>query len=244
METLKPVTRQTLGQQVATQLAAMVTSGRWRTGERLPPEMELCKTLHIGRSTLREALKSLAFVGLVQMRHGEGTFVAQGTDHLLDRILAKGLIRSEKAVADVCETRLILETELAALAAERITASEAATLTSLVERMGQHLEAKDSSFEDLDLEFHLQLAACSKNQVLQQLMKPIRGLVFEWIVKSQQFPGLRLNAHRQHQAILQALVQRKPEKARKAMREHLETFLHAVSLLEQVSASESRLSVG
>ena len=244
METLKPVTRQTLGQQVATQLAAMVTSGKWRTGERLPPEMELCKILHIGRSTLREALKSLAFVGLVQMRHGEGTFVAQGTDHLLDRILAKGLIRSEKAVADVCETRLILETELAALAAERITGVEVATLTGLVERMGQRLEAKDSSFEDLDLEFHLQLAACSKNPVLQQLMNPIRGLVFEWIVKSQQFPGLRLNAHRQHQAILQALVQRKPEKARKAMREHLETFLHAVSLLEKVSASESRLSAG
>jgi GntR family transcriptional repressor for pyruvate dehydrogenase complex len=243
METLKPVTRQTLGQQVATQLAAMVTSGKWRTGERLPPEMELCKILHIGRSTLREALKSLAFVGLVQMRHGEGTFVAQGTDHLLDRILAKGLIRSEKAVADVCETRLILETELAALAAQRITGSEAATLTKLVERMGQHLEAKDSSFEDLDLEFHLQLADCSKNPVLQQLMKPIRGLVFEWIVKSQQFPGLRLNAHKQHQAILQALVQRKPEKARKAMRDHLQTFLHAVSLLEQVSASESRSSV-
>ena len=91
METLKPVTRQTLGQQVATQLASMVTSGKWRTGERLPPEMELCKILHIGRSTLREALKSLAFVGLVQMRHGEGTFVAQGTDHLLAAAEATGV---------------------------------------------------------------------------------------------------------------------------------------------------------
>ncbi|MGA3236039.1 MAG: FadR/GntR family transcriptional regulator [Bryobacteraceae bacterium] len=242
MESLKPVIRQTLGQQVATQLAAMVTSGKWRTGERLPPEMELCKTLHIGRSTLREALKSLAFVGLVQMRHGEGTFVAQGTEHLLDRILAKGLIRSEKAVADVCETRLILETELAALSAERITDSELAAIGELVERMGQHLEAEDSSFEDLDLEFHLQLAASSKNPVLQQLMNPIRDLVFEWIVKSQQFPGLRLNAHQQHQAILQALIQRKPEKARKAMRDHLETFMHAVSLLEKVAAGELRLS--
>jgi GntR family transcriptional repressor for pyruvate dehydrogenase complex len=242
MESLKPVIRQTLGQQVATQLAAMVTSGKWRTGERLPPEMELCKTLHIGRSTLREALKSLAFVGLVQMRHGEGTFVAQGTEHLLDRILAKGLIRSEKAVADVCETRLILETELAALSAERITDSELAAIGKLVERMGQHLEAEDASFEDLDLEFHLQLAASSKNPVLQQLMNPIRDLVFEWIVKSQQFPGLRLNAHQQHQAILQALIQRKPEKARKAMRDHLETFMHAVSLLEKVAAGELRLS--
>jgi DNA-binding FadR family transcriptional regulator len=161
---------------------------------------------------------------------------------LLDRILAKGLIRSEKAVADVCETRLILETELAALSAERITDSELAAIGKLVERMGQHLEAEDSSFEDLDLEFHLQLAASSKNPVLQQLMNPIRDLVFEWIVKSQQFPGLRLNAHQQHQAILQALIQRKPEKARKAMRDHLETFMHAVSLLEKVAAGELRLS--
>jgi GntR family transcriptional repressor for pyruvate dehydrogenase complex len=240
MDSLKPVTRQTLGQQVATQLAGMVTSGKWRRGERLPPEMELCKILHIGRSTLREALKSLAFVGLVQMRHGHGTFVAQETEDLLDRILAKGLIRSEKAVADVCETRLILETELAALSAERIMDSELAALTQLVERMGQNLEAKDSSFEELDLEFHMQIAASSKNPVLQQLMNPIRGLVFEWIAKSQQFPGLRLNAHQQHQAILQALIQRKPEKARKAMREHLKTFLHAVSLLDQVSASKLR----
>jgi GntR family transcriptional regulator, transcriptional repressor for pyruvate dehydrogenase complex len=243
MESLKPVTRQTLGQQVATQLAAMVTSGKWRPGERLPPEMELCKILHIGRSTLREALKSLAFVGMVQMRHGEGTFVGRETNHLLDRILAKGLIRSEKAVADVCETRIILETELAALSAERITDSEVAGLKALVEGMGRHLEARDSSFEDLDLEFHLQIAACSKNPVLQQLMNPIRDLVFEWIVKSQQFPGLRLNAHQQHQAILQTLAQRKPEKARKAMREHLQTFLRAVSLLERVSAGEPRLSV-
>ena len=242
MESLKPVTRQTLGQQVATQLAAMVTSGKWRPGERLPPEMELCKILHIGRSTLREALKSLAFVGMVQMRHGEGTFVGRETNHLLDRILAKGLIRSEKAVADVCEARIILETELAALSAERITDSEVAGLKALVEGMGRHLEAQDSSFEDLDLEFHLQIAACSKNPVLQQLMNPIRDLVFEWIVKSQQFPGLRLNAHQQHQAILQTLAQRKPEKARKAMREHLQTFLRAVSLLERVSAGEPRLS--
>jgi GntR family transcriptional repressor for pyruvate dehydrogenase complex len=202
--------------------------------------MELCKILHIGRSTLREALKSLAFVGLVEMRHGEGTFVCQNTNHLLDRILAKGLIRSEKAVADVCETRIILETELAALSAERITDAEVAVLQGLVDRMGKNLEAVDTSFEDLDLEFHMQIAACAKNPVLQQLMNPIRDLVREWIVKSQQFPGLRLNAHQQHQAILQALAMRKPDKARKAMRDHLQTFLRAVSLLEQVSAAEAR----
>jgi len=235
MDTLKPVTRQTLGQQVATQLATMVTSGKWRLGERLPSEMELCKILHVGRSTLREALKSLAFVGLIEMRHGEGTFVAAENKLLLDRILAKGLIRNEKTIADVCEARIVLETELAALSAVRITKPEIAGLQSLIDQMGGKLEAVDTSFEDLDLEFHLRIAACAKNPILQQLMHPLRDLVFEWIVKSQQFPGLRLNAHQQHQAILQALTLGKPDKARKAMREHLQTFLRAVSLLEQVS---------
>jgi GntR family transcriptional regulator, transcriptional repressor for pyruvate dehydrogenase complex len=238
MESLKPVTRQTLGHQVATQLASMVTGGKWRPGDRLPPEMELCKILHIGRSTLREALKSLAFVGLVQMRHGEGTFVAGEMDHLLDRILAKGLIRSEKTVADVCEARLVLETELVALSAERITDQEIGTLKALVEQMGDHVEADDLIFEDLDLEFHMQIAASSKNPVLQQVMNPIRELVREWIRKSQQFPGLRLNAHQQHQSILEALIQRKPERARKVMREHLQTFLRAVSLLEQAAPGD------
>src|SRR6202046_5868726 len=137
MSTLKPVSRVTLAEQVADQLSDQIAEGRWKPGEKLPTEAELCGALHIGRSTLREALKSLAFVGLVQMRHGEGTFVAQGTDHLLDRILAKGLIRSEKAVADVCETRLILETELAALSAERIMDSELAALAPLVGGVGE-----------------------------------------------------------------------------------------------------------
>lgn len=217
----------------------MVTAGKWRPGDRLPPEVELCKILHIGRSTLREALKSLAFVGLVEMRHGEGTFVAGGTDHLLDRILAKGLIRSEKTVADVCEARIVLETELVALSAERITDAEITVLKDLVDLMGDHLEAEDSLFEDLDLEFHLQIAASSKNPILQQVMNPIRDLVREWIKKSQQFPGLRVNAHVQHQAILDALIQRKPDRARKMMREHLQTFLRAVSLLENSAAPEA-----
>jgi GntR family transcriptional repressor for pyruvate dehydrogenase complex len=238
MEALKPVTRVTLGHQVASQLASMITSGKWKLGERLPPELELCKVLHIGRSTLREALKSLAFVGLVQMRHGEGTFVAAEPDHLLDRILTKGLIRSEKAIADLCEARLILETELAALCAERITDGEIAALERIVKQMGSQIDSDDTVFSDLDLQFHLEIAACSKNPVLSQLINPIRELVREWIVKSQQLSGWRVTAHQQHQTILEALAQHKPERARKAMKEHLATFLRAVALLETVSQTE------
>src|SRR5260370_1434476 len=119
MPGLKPVSRVTLGEQVAEQLARQISEGRWRSGDKLPSESELCATLGIGRSTLREALKSLAFVGLVQMRPGDGTYVLGGTQLLVDRIRAHGVLKTEKELQDVSEARLILETELAALAGER-----------------------------------------------------------------------------------------------------------------------------
>ena len=85
MDRLKPVSRVTVGEQVALQLAGMIREGRWRTGDKLPPEGELCRALGIGRSTLREALKSLAFIGMVRMRAGDGTYVLKPTQKRLQR---------------------------------------------------------------------------------------------------------------------------------------------------------------
>src|ERR1044071_1659432 len=96
MPSLKPVSRVTLSEQVASQIADQILQNRWLPGEKLPTEAELCSTLRIGRSTLREALKSLAFVGLVQMRPGEGTYVLDGTQLLVDRIRARGLLKTER----------------------------------------------------------------------------------------------------------------------------------------------------
>ena len=68
MRNLKPIKRVTIGEQVALQLAGMISDGRWVAGQKLPSESALCQALSIGRSTLREALKSLAFIGMVRMR--------------------------------------------------------------------------------------------------------------------------------------------------------------------------------
>src|SRR5690242_3059629 len=119
MRNLKPVIKTTLGEQVALQLADMISDGKWTAGQKLPSESELCGALHIGRSTLREALKSLAFVGMVRMRPGEGTYVAERNNLFLDRILGCGTLKTEQDIAEVWEARMVLETELAAFAAER-----------------------------------------------------------------------------------------------------------------------------
>jgi GntR family transcriptional regulator, transcriptional repressor for pyruvate dehydrogenase complex len=110
---LKPVSRVTLGERAAAQPAAQISEGTWHPGDRLPAESELCATLRIGRSPLREGWKSLAYVGTVQMRPGEGTYVLDSAQSLADPIRPRGILKSEKDLQDVSESRLILETELA-----------------------------------------------------------------------------------------------------------------------------------
>jgi len=96
---LKPVSRTTLSEQVALQLASELTAGRWRPGEKLPSEAELCKVFRVGRSTLREALKSLAFIGLIMMRAGGGSYVAeQPSKYLNGLLLGKGVLNTQKDI--------------------------------------------------------------------------------------------------------------------------------------------------
>ncbi len=231
MSGLKAVARTTLGEQVAVQIAEMISERRWKVGEKLPPETELCGDLHVGRSTLREALKSLAFVGLVRMRAGDGTYVAEPSRGALDRMFAKGFLKTEKDLADVWETRLILETELAALAAERATDNNIAHLGELIAKGEKGLTGERQAFSELDLDFHLAVANCSQNKLLPRLLMDVRGLLAEWISKSQELPGMRENAQEQHKRIYKSILKHDSERARKEMKAHLATFERAYKLL-------------
>ncbi|HEV2322319.1 MAG TPA: FadR/GntR family transcriptional regulator [Terracidiphilus sp.] len=243
MSTLKPVSRVTLGEQVAAQLSDQITEGRWKAGEKLPSESELCAALNIGRSTLREALKSLAFVGMVQMRPGDGTYVIEESGPLIDRILSRGLLKTEKELQDVGEARMLIECETAALAAERANSNDLNEIDLLMEEMGESLAGRGRDFVDLDVEFHLAIAQCAKNQMLYELLTPIRGVLKEWIGKSQELPGIKENAHRQHGKILSALRRREPDKARHAMRTHLQTCEKTFSLLGRISLNKEQIEV-
>lgn len=241
---LKPVSRVTLGEQVATQLAEQISEGEWLPGDKLPSETDLCASLRIGRSTLREALKSLAYVGLVQMRPGEGTYVLENTQLLVDRIRTGGVLRTEKELQDVSEARLILETELAAMAAERMEPADLERLEELLKDMERCLKGDGREYAALDVDFHLAIAKSSKNQLLHELLVPIRGVLQEFIAKSQEMPGIRENAQEHHAKILAALRQRNPEKAKREIRAHLHTCEKAFTLLEKISETATASGAG
>ena len=232
---LKPVSRVTLGEQVAAQLAEQISGGEWLPGDKLPSEAHLCATLNIGRSTLREALKSLAFVGMVQMRPGEGTYVLDGAQRLVSRVLAGDVLRSERELRDLIEARLILETELAALASERAEPTDFESLECILREMKISLYGEGRMYADLDVEFHIAIAKASKNQIMHELLAAMRGVLQEFIAKSQELPGIKENAHAYHSKILAVLRKRNPELARKTMRAHLQTCEKAFSLLGKIS---------
>ncbi len=240
MTVLKPVSRTTLSEQVALQIIGMISAGKWKPGDKLPTEAELCKVLHVGRSTLREALKSLSFVGLVRMRAGEGTYVAQGYRSFLEGIFTPSVTELEKTVLALYEARLVLEGELAAFCAERATDEDLQNLEELVTEMQAHAQISAERFLELDLSFHSAIAAASKNQVLAHVYQIIRGHVAEFVRKTHEMPNSRERAYASHAEILNTIKDRNQEKARRLMREHVRRSKEAFELLFEASREQPR----
>jgi GntR family transcriptional regulator, transcriptional repressor for pyruvate dehydrogenase complex len=232
---IDPVSRSTLSEQVAKRLAARITSGEWQPGEKLPSEAELCKAFDVGRSSLREALASLAFIGLIRVRAGGGSYVAeQPSAYFTSPWLNGGMLTDEKSLAEFVEARLMLETEFAGLCAERITPEELAEMELLVERMKTSLHDVDE-FAKLDLSFHLTMAKAAKNEVLNNLSS-MREQTMELITKSLLLEEGMENALRGHLKILESFRQRNPAKAREAMRHHLQTFQRGYNVLFEATS--------
>jgi len=233
MGPLKPVSRTTLSEQVAMQLAAELEAKRWAPGEKLPSEAELCKVFNVGRSTLREALKSLSFIGMIRMRAGGGSYVADQRSKYLEGplALAKGMLNTEKEVNDFCEARLLIETEIAGLCAQRATSQDFRNLEKIVREMKVIADDDGKAATNLDMNFHMTLAAAAGNNVLTELLKHIRGGLQEFIERSLVLPAGSDLAYKQHRALLEVLRQRNPSTARKAMRTHLRAFQRGYKVL-------------
>ena len=224
MESFVPVVRSTLGEQIAVQIYSMISEGTWMPGQKLPSEVELCRSLRVGRSSLREAMKSLSFVGVVEVHPGEGTFVARGPSKFLEKIITHGIMQNAKDLADLLEARITLEPELAALCAQRVTEDELEHLDDLLAQMESALPDDTVRFAELDLRFHLLIAKASKNHALSACLQAIRGPLHELIKQGAQSAGGCLAAYPHHQKIVEAIRRRAGPTARSLMRSHLRFF--------------------
>ena len=229
---LPPVSRSTLSEQMAKRLAARITSGEWRPGEKLPSEAELCKAFEVGRSSLREALTSLAFIGLIRMRAGGGSYVAEHPSGYFTSQLLNAGLSDKRKLGEFVEARLVLEIELAGLCAQRVTPEEVAEMDLLLEHMKVSVQNVEA-FTKLDLAFHLAIGKAANNEVLNNLLRSLREQTIELISKSRLSDKGKEQTALEHAKILEALRQHNPAKAREAMRLHLQSFQHAYNVLSE-----------
>jgi len=226
VDAMRPVNRNSLSDEIVEQIIGLISRGVLKPGERLPSEKELCLRFGVGRTTIREALRSMAVMGILDGRVGEGTFVSGDSRKYLEKALQWGLLIDRKSVNDLVETRLMLESQTAYAAAARATEENLQEIEETLEGMQKSLD-RPAEYLEHDLRFHLAIARATQNQILYNLLSMTRGYLQTWISESLSKPSTRKmraraeSSVREHQKILQALRKRKPEEARQAMTEHI-----------------------
>jgi DNA-binding FadR family transcriptional regulator len=222
VETLAPIARTSVTDQVVTRLIGLIVDEGLKAGEKLPSERELTARLGVGRSSLREAIKTLEAIGAVEVSVGEGMFVGRGQTSLLAKPLAWGLLMSEASAREVVDARRVVESELAALAADAATAEDVAEIAARFETMRASLGHAEL-YSQADLEFHLAVARAAHNAVLYHFVDTIRHLVRVWVVQNYTdfTPEERVRAHDEHAPIVAAIAAHDAAAARRAMAAHL-----------------------
>src|SRR5580704_429541 len=219
-ETLTPVVRTTLTADICRKMVSHLIRGVWSEGEKIPAERELCQTLGVGRASLREALKALEIMGMIETRLGDGTYVCKRTDFFSRPLLWAIASSSEADARELIEARTLIEVELAGLAAERATPEN---LKQIAEQLRHMEKAKRNpqEFVQADVNFHLAIGQASSSGVLMNALHLIRNLLQQWILTAVAVKGVPEKACEQHKRVLQAIEKQDGAAARKEMRNHL-----------------------
>lgn len=219
---IAPIRREPLATEIARRLVEYLLSGQVGPGERMPSERQLAQAFGVGRSAMREAIKSLSLIGLVEVRHGDGTYLRRTDGSLLPQVIEWGLLLGEPRTRDLVEARQKIESIVAALAAERRSDEDLTELRRLLTRMRDQAEpgGDAAAFVEADVAFHLRLAEAARNTALRDVLAGVQALLRVWIGRVIA-AGNRDLSYREHVPIVEALERGDPAAAQAAMEAHM-----------------------
>ena len=217
---LSPVKNPKIYELVMEQIKDIVKKGKLKNGDKLPSERDLCEKLEVSRTSVREALKALQVLGLIDSKHGEGNFIKENfEDSLFEPLSIVFLLIGSKS-GDILEFRKLIEPETAALAAKNITDEEIIELKEIMNKLDSTIDAEISA--SLDKKFHYKIAQASRNNVISTMMFSISSLIEKYIENSKIHTLNREMVKAQHEEIWKALKVRDGEAAAAAVKRHLE----------------------
>ena len=215
---MQPFKRQSLNEQLMQLLTDAIVRGDLPAGSKLPPEAEMAAGFGVSRNTLRESLKVLEVFGIIESRHGQGTFVSEFAPRRIPNIQIIQLLSENRSFHALMDARLVVEPGLAELAAERRTEEE---INAIRESLGMIFRGENSDVRGL---FHMQVARAAKCSMMSSFLE----MLFLQLLHSP-YPALQdsvtadYNAAeiREHEEILQCIMDRDGIGAREKMARHL-----------------------
>jgi DNA-binding FadR family transcriptional regulator len=213
-------------EEIAMQIQSAVYAGKLNVGDRLPNERDLGEIFGVSRATLREALRLLEALGVIEVRRGAtgGAFIVEPAPERAGLLLGSFIHFRHATSEDLNEFRETFEAETASWAAQRATSEECQDLLALVDQIRQIRDAGSwEAFVDLDLKFHFKIAQMSKNKIRIAIMQGIHEVFRKssLAIAQADSPLWRRQQEAEISAVAQAIVEHRPDDARRLMRSHV-----------------------
>ena len=227
---LKSISRIKVADQVFSQLLKQIREGVWPVGSKLPSENVLCKQFKVSRVSVREAIKGMVALGIVETRQGEGSYVkGVNSETCTDNILLPMLFMDPPTLLEIVEYRKVVERGTMELATQYITEEEIHHLEELVESMEKN-ECDIREFAQIDLEFHISIALATKNNFvikISNFMYELMSVSMENIIQQL---GMK-DGRYYHRIIVDSLKTGNHAMAVKAMEDHIEKTVERIKEL-------------
>jgi len=208
-------------EKIAQQIQRLIRDGLLKPGDKLPPERELAEMFQVSRGSLRDAIRALELMGLVEPRQGEGTVVLAPSSESLINPLAAALLPERELVSELLEFREMIEPALARRAATYASPEDLDLLEAILRRQKEKVDRGELAIEE-DSEFHYAIANAAKNSVVLKVLDMFMDLLRESREQSLQVEGRLQKSLAGHRLILQAIQRHDSSAAEAAMRRHIE----------------------
>jgi len=217
---LQPIERQRIYESIVDQMRQLIISGRWKPGQRIPPERELTTMLSVGRTSVREALRILEALGFIEIHAGNGSYVKQDIEipSALHNLIQ--VVQGDEYFAEIMETRELFDAQIAYLAAQNATSDDIQALAEIVDRQSESVNKGLDGVEE-NIEFHLRLTEISGNRVMVEFQRLLFKLSRQSINQLFQIHGFPEESVRQHREIIRSIQESNPLETHRLMLKHL-----------------------
>jgi GntR family transcriptional repressor for pyruvate dehydrogenase complex len=220
---IRPIQKVSIAEEIAKQIMELISSGSLRPGQRLPSERELVEHFQASRPSIREALRGLSIVGVLNARVGHGTSVAVNPGIFMRKVMELGMVTEKPDINNLLEVRIALEVMSAARAARNASEANLNELRDLVTKM-KACGTNETQFARIDAEFHVVIAKASGNSLILDLVSMIRSQMIRALTKALHSPNAILHSNKEHATLLNAIESHDADASRAAMLAHLEGF--------------------